>query len=89
VQVISVNQDSTPQGFPIVDGDLTVWARNLTGGSIAVALYNAEDADVSIGVPSFEALGWPATQKAAGVGSGKQTAIHNLPNAFHNVYVTC
>ena len=53
----------TPQGFPVVAGDSTVWARHLTGGDIAVALYNEDDAPKSIGAP-FAALGWTATTKA-------------------------
>jgi alpha-galactosidase len=47
-----------------VPGDLSVWARNLTDGSIAVALYNEDDHAKSIGVTSFASLGWPATQHA-------------------------
>ena len=34
--------DVTPQGRPVKDGDLTVWARELTGGDVAVALYNED-----------------------------------------------
>jgi hypothetical protein len=48
-QVIAINQDVTPQGRPIVDGDLTVWARMLSDGSVAVALYNQEDEPMDIG----------------------------------------
>jgi len=39
-EVIAINQDVTPQGFPIVPGDSTIWSRKLPDGSIAVALYN-------------------------------------------------
>ena len=42
-EVIAINQDVTPQGFPVVKGDSSVWARNLSDGSIAVALYNEGD----------------------------------------------
>jgi len=42
-EVIAINQDSTPQGRPIKDDDLTVWSRHLTGGDVAVALYNEDD----------------------------------------------
>jgi len=38
-EVIAINQDVTPQGRPVSDGDLTLWARHLSDGSIAVALY--------------------------------------------------
>ena len=57
--VIAVNQDVTPQGRPVVDGDLTVWARRLSDGSVAVALYNQEDAPAQLSV-AFTVLGWPA-----------------------------
>jgi len=56
-EVIAINQDVTPQGRPVKDGDLTVWARDLSDGSKAVALYNQEDAPASIAV-SFADLGW-------------------------------
>lgn len=63
-EVIAVNQDVTPQGRPVKDGDLTVWARTLSDGSIAVALYNQEDAPAVIAV-DFATLGWTATTAAA------------------------
>ncbi|CAE7526244.1 unnamed protein product [Symbiodinium sp. KB8] len=56
-EVIAVNQDVTPQGAPVTPGDLSIWARNLTGGDIAVALYNPQAAAVNMTV-SFAALGW-------------------------------
>ena len=31
------------RGRPVKDGDLAVWARELTGGDVAVALYNEDD----------------------------------------------
>lgn len=49
--------------MPVVAGDSTVWARKLTGGAVAVALYNEGDTPKPIGV-SFEKLGWSATTKA-------------------------
>jgi hypothetical protein len=48
-----------------VPGDLTVWARHLSDGSIAVALYNEDNSARAIGVPSFAALGWPYKQQAS------------------------
>lgn len=48
--MIAINQDVTPQGRPVVGGDLTVWARQLSDGSVAVALYNEDDAPKDIGV---------------------------------------
>ena len=57
--VIAVNQDVTPQGRPLKDGDLSVWARALSDGSVAVALYNENDAPATAWV-AFSDLGWPA-----------------------------
>lgn len=51
-EVIAINQDLTPQGRPVVDEDLTVWARTLSDGSVAVALYNEKDDAVQIGFNS-------------------------------------
>lgn len=52
-EVIAINQDVTPQGRPIghFDADsASVWARNLSDGSVAVAFYNPADdvADMSV-----------------------------------------
>ena len=63
-EVIAVNQDVTPQGRPVHDGDLTVWARQLSDGSFGVALYNENDAPQDIAV-KFADLGWPAGTSAA------------------------
>jgi len=41
--VIAVNQQTTPQGRPLKDGDLTIWTRDLENGDVAVALYNEDD----------------------------------------------
>ena len=57
--VLAVNQDTTPQGFPVVEGDSAVWARHLTGGDVALALYNEADEARSLGA-SFASLGWSA-----------------------------
>ena len=48
-EIIAINQDVTPQGRPISDSDISVWARKLTGGDVAVALYNEDDEVKSIG----------------------------------------
>ena len=63
-EVLAVNQDVTPQGRPVADGDLTVWARRLSDGSAAVALYNEGDAPADISV-EFTSLGWAAGATAA------------------------
>ena len=62
-EVIAINQDVTPQGRPVKEGDLTVWARKLSDGSVAVAMYNENDASAMIGV-DFTTLGWTASAKA-------------------------
>ncbi|MGB0832845.1 MAG: glycoside hydrolase family 27 protein, partial [Candidatus Thalassarchaeaceae archaeon] len=61
--VIAINQDVTPQGHVVVEGDSTVWARHLTGGDVALALYNEEDAPKSIGA-RFDTFGWTSSTKA-------------------------
>lgn len=63
-EVIAINQDVTPQGRPVADGDLSVWARALSDGSAAVSLYNQDDAPAKLAV-SFASLGWPAGTTAA------------------------
>jgi hypothetical protein len=60
--IIAVNQDVTPQGRPIVNGDLTVWSRKLSGGDIAVALYNQEDESKNIGF-QLSQLGYSTTDQ--------------------------
>ena len=66
-EVIAINQDVTPQGRPIRDGDLTVWARALSDGSVAVAFYNAAPAPASISVAfaDLPAVGWSAATAAS------------------------
>jgi hypothetical protein len=94
-EVIAINQDSTPQGFPLPGlshGDLSVWARNLSDGSVAVALYNEGDAAQEIGVPSFTALGWPATQRASvrdlWAHTDNGTAVGKLSNVTVRAHAT-
>lgn len=63
-EVIAINQDVTPQGRPVSghEDDLYVWARALSDGSVAVALYNQDDAKASISVDfsTLPAVGWGA-----------------------------
>jgi hypothetical protein len=94
-EVIAINQDSTPQGFPLPGlshGDLSVWARNLSDGSVAVALYNGGDTAQEIGVPSFTALGWPATLRAAvrdlWAHTDNGTAVGKLSNVTVRAHAT-
>ena len=65
-EVIAINQDVTPQGRPVTgsDSDLTVWARHLSDGSAAVALYNQDDKAVDLSVDFAKHLGWDAATKA-------------------------
>ena len=62
-EVLAINQDVTPQGRPIKDGDLSVWSRQLSDGSVAVAFYNEADEEQSMSI-SFEDLGWESTTAA-------------------------
>lgn len=72
-EVIAVNQDVTPQGRPLYNpnnpADISIWARNLSDGSIAVAFYNQNDTALSLGPVSFAALGW---------GSGTMANVRDL-----------
>ena len=63
-EVIAINQDVTPQGRPVRDGDISVWSRMLSDGSAAVALYNENDVALPLAV-AFADLGWPAGTSAA------------------------
>lgn len=63
-EVISVNQDVTPQGTPIKQGDLSVWARKLSSGAVAVAFYNENDDPQTISV-DFKDLGGSFDQASA------------------------
>merc|ERR1712061_173809 len=56
-EVIAINQDVTPAGRMLAEDSFLIYGRNLTGGDIAVALYNPSDA-VASGSVSFSALGW-------------------------------
>ena len=63
-EVLAINQDVTPQGRPVVEGDLRVWARRLTGGAVAVALYNEEEDPMELSV-DLTTLGLPEGAPAA------------------------
>jgi len=56
-EVIAINQDESMQGFPVVAGDSSVWARRMSDGSVALALYNEDDTAKSIGA-AFTSFGW-------------------------------
>lgn len=63
-EVIAINQDITPQGRPINGpSDLTVWARVLSDGSVAVAFYNQEDSPANINVQftNLPVVGWSSS----------------------------
>jgi alpha-galactosidase len=62
-EVLAINQDVTPQGRPVTEGDFSVWARHLSDGSVAVALLNLNNDPVNLLV-EFLSLGWPAGQSA-------------------------
>jgi len=61
-EVIAINQDVTPQGRPVKDGDLTLWTRKLSDGSVAVVLYNEDDKPTKIGFDSAS-IGLGSAQK--------------------------
>ena len=66
-EIIEINQQVTPQGRPITEGDLTVWSRALYNENddskeIAVALYNEEDESKEIGF-DVAAVGYTPSKK--------------------------
>eukprot|EP00308_Calcidiscus_leptoporus_P013319 CAMPEP_0119370774 /NCGR_PEP_ID=MMETSP1334-20130426/17081_1 /TAXON_ID=127549 /ORGANISM="Calcidiscus leptoporus, Strain RCC1130" /LENGTH=209 /DNA_ID=CAMNT_0007387899 /DNA_START=42 /DNA_END=671 /DNA_ORIENTATION=- len=67
-EVLAVNQDITPAGRLIAalaaDSAAMVYARNLSDGSVAVALYNPADA-AATGSVEFAQLGWSTATSAA------------------------
>lgn len=79
--VLEINQDVTPQGRPVTDGDLTVWARQLSDGSVAVALYNEDDTPASIKA-DFTSWGWAATDTA----SARDLWLHQDLGTFTGSY---
>jgi alpha-galactosidase len=69
-EVLAINQDVTPAGRKLGGGGdddaaaAMVYARNLSDGSVAVALYNPEDAPAPASV-DFTTLGWRAATTVA------------------------
>jgi len=61
-EVIAVNQDVTAAGRLLANnsknGDALIYGRNLTGGDVAVAMYNPLDSTLE-GAVDFRMLGWP------------------------------
>jgi len=83
-EVIAINQDVTPQGRPVVEGDLSVWARKLTGGDVAVALYNEADVAASIGF-SLQSVGAASPAKVRDLWAHKD--LGTVDTEFKNVTV--
>jgi len=66
-EVIAINQDITPAGRLILSplpNTVSVYARRLSDGSVAVALYNNLDV-AGAGAISFDRLGWSESTSAA------------------------
>jgi len=81
-EVLAVNQDVTPQGHPLVEGDLSVWTRDLTGGDMAIALYNQEDGAASIGFSFGSVFGDAAGFRVRDLWAHKDLGVFtgNFPN---------
>jgi len=62
-EVIAINQDVTPAGRLLLEAQWMVYGRNLTGGDVAIALYNPADVAAS-GSMSFSVLGWDQSTSA-------------------------
>ena len=98
-EVIAINQDVTPQGRPIKDGDLSVWARGLSDGSVAVAFYNptAATANIAVAFADLGLPGWGAATAAkardlwahtdVGTSTGRYPATGAVPVASHATHV--
>jgi len=63
-EVIAINQDITPQGAPLNSSDITQWARHLSDGSAAFAIYNPSALPLQPQELWFSALGWAKGTKA-------------------------
>jgi len=86
-EVIAINQDVTPAGrlvsSPKMDlsAGADVYARDLTDGSVAVALYNPNDVAAS-GEFEFTSLGWPKDTTAAVRDLWKHQDVGHFTNSF-------
>jgi alpha-galactosidase len=99
-EVIAINQDITPQGTPIKSGDLSVWARKLSSGAVAVAFYNQNDNGALSLAVDFKDLGSPFAKATArdlwehtdlGVFNGRYPQTGGVsvdPHAVHVVLLT-
>lgn len=58
-EVIAINQDDTPAGRLLKDGEWMIYGRNLTDGSMAIAFYNPSEVVAKVSL-DFSLLGWPA-----------------------------
>jgi len=64
-EVIAINQDITPSGQPVDSKEAhSVWLRDLSDGSKAVAFYNQYDESISLQL-HFAKIGWKDTQSAS------------------------
>jgi len=90
-EVIAINQDESMQGFPAVPGDSSVWVRNMSDGSVAMALYNEDDKPKSISAP-FTLFGWSANTAASvrdlWAHTNNGTATGALPKIMVNAHST-
>jgi hypothetical protein len=84
-QVIAINQDITPQGRPLNSSDITQWARHLSDGSVAFAIYNPFDTPLRPQPLLFSALGWPHGTTAA----VRDLWMHETLGTYTDMYDTC
>lgn len=52
-EVIAINQDDTPAGRLLQDGDWSIYGRNLSDGSVAVAFYNPSEEIAQVSLDSW------------------------------------
>ncbi|CAK9010417.1 unnamed protein product [Durusdinium trenchii] len=63
-EVIAINQDDTPAGRLLQDGDWSIYGRNLSDGSVAVAFYNPSEEIAQVSL-DLSLLGWQTGTVAA------------------------
>lgn len=85
-EVIAINQDVTPQGTPLVVGDLSKWVRWLSDGSFALALYNENDAPMDITF-TFAEAGWAKGTTAKVRDLWEHSDLGNLVDAMPKITV--
>lgn len=80
-EVLAVHQDPLGKAADRVakDGELEVWARPLSDGSLAVGLFNRDEMDMEVGV-TWQQLGLTDKQRVRDL--WRQKALGTFANEF-------